>query len=112
MHSNSDRKEAIRCYKERKISQGIFVIRCALTKQSWVGQSRNLDAARNGAWFSLRHGSHIDKLLQAEWNRHGEDAFQYEILDVIDDDTSSLLIPDVLKKKKAYWIQQLNAHPL
>ena len=112
MDSKIDRKVAIRKFKEQKIPRGAFAVRCTATGQVWVGSSRNLDATRNSFWFALRIGSHLDKSLQAEWNAHGEPAFQYEILEKLDDDVAPLGIPDLLKEKRLDWIERLSARPL
>jgi hypothetical protein len=112
MPANVSRKEAIREFKERKVRAGIFAIRCAVNGHVWVGTSRNLDATRNGSWFSLRQGGHIDKPMQAEWNEHGEPAFQYEILEVLEDDLLPMAVHDLLKEKGPHWVAKLSARPL
>ena len=110
--SNIDKKEAIRKFKERKPLAGIFAIRCTANGRVWVGTSRNLDATRNGSWFSLRLGSHIDKPLQEEWNAHGEPAFEYEILETLESDLHPLAVADLLKEKGKHWVAQMSARPL
>ena len=106
------KKEAIRKFKEQNPSRGVYAIRCTATGRVWVGSSRNLDATRNGAWFMLRTGGHIDKPLQAEWNAHGEPAFQYEILETLDPDLHPMAAADLLKSKSHGWVAQLSANPL
>jgi hypothetical protein len=110
MASNEARKEAIRKFKERKPLLGAFAIRCTPSGRVWVGASRNLDATRNSFWFSLRQGSHPARSLQEEWNVHGEAAFQYEILERLDDDLVALAVADLLKEKVGYWVAQLGAN--
>ena len=112
MHSSAARKEAIRKFKERKPLRGAFAVRCTATGRIWVGSSRNLDATKNGSWFSLRNGSHLDKSLQTEWNAHGEDKFEYEILEKLEDDVSPLAVADLLKEKRSHWIARLGTRPL
>ncbi len=112
MESNADRKEAVRKYKEQKVRLGAYAIRCTASGQVWVGSSRNLDATRNGCWFMLRSGSFVDKALQAEWNNRGEESFQYEVLEVLDEDVSTFEVADLLKEKKRHWVAQLSALPL
>lgn len=112
MQSNTDKKEAIRKFKERKPLVGIFALRCTASGRAWVGTSRNLDATRNRSWFSLRNGSHIDKPLQAEWNAHGEAAFQYDILETLEGDLHPLAVADLLKEKGKHWVSELSARPL
>jgi hypothetical protein len=66
MQSNIEKKEAIRKFKEHKPLLGVYAVRCMASGRVWVGTSRNLDATRNGIWFSLRNGGYIDKALQRE----------------------------------------------
>ena len=112
MQSKDARKEAVRKFKERKPLLGAYAIRCTATSQVWVGASRNLDATRNSSWFCLRNGKHIDKPLQEEWKTHGETAFQYEILEKLDEDLHPLEVANLLKEKRGRWIAQLSARPL
>jgi hypothetical protein len=83
MNSSAARKEATRKFKEQKVQRGVFLIRCLRTAEVWIGSSRNLSATKNGTWFGLRIGSHMDKLLQKRWNEHGEESFRYEVLEVL-----------------------------
>ena len=106
------RKEAIREYKERKTLRGIFALRCTPTGRVWVGASPNLDAAKNGYWFGLRMGNHLDRTLQAEWTAQGEQSFTYEILEVLDHDVHPLELKDLLKSKQAEWVLKLSAGKL
>jgi hypothetical protein len=112
MQSKESRKELIREFKERKTLLGAYAVRCTATGKVWVGTSRNLDATKNGCWFCLRNGSHMDKSLQEEWNAQGESSFQYEILDKLKDDIHPLMVDDLLKEKKSTWVAQLGAQPL
>jgi hypothetical protein len=112
MSPNVNRKEAIRKYKLRKVSRGVFAVRCTATGQVWIDSSRNLDGAKNGLWFQLREELHRDKSLQTEWNTHGENAFQFEVLETLDDDVIPLGVPDLLKEKKGQWAARLGAKAL
>ena len=105
----ADRREAIRKYKEQKIPCGAFSVRCTATGQVWVGSARNLEAVRNRFWFCLRNGGHPDRALQAEWNAHGEPAFQFEVLETLADDVSPFAIADLLEEKQAHWVARLGA---
>ena len=112
MLSKETRKEAIKKFKARKPVLGVFAVRCTTTGRVWVGSSRNLHATKNGSWFGLRIGSHIDKSLQEEWNAQGESAFEYEVLEMLEDDVPTLSVSDLLKEKRNHWIAQLGARPL
>jgi hypothetical protein len=106
------KKEAIRKFKEQKPERGIFAVQCSVTGRTWVGCSRNLGANRNGLWFALRAGGHHEKSLQQEWNAQGDAAFEYRILEVLDEDLPSLNLSDVLKEKAGLWCAQLGARIL
>jgi hypothetical protein len=112
MPSRELRKESIRKFKEQKTLLGAYAVRCIVTGQVWVGVSRNLSATKNGCWFTLRNGLHLERSLQAEWNAQGESAFQYEILDTLEEGVHPLEVADLLKKKKSDWTAQLTAQPL
>jgi len=112
MPSKESRKEAIRQYKERKPLVGAYAIRCIVSGRVWVGVSRNLDATKNGSWFTLRNGLHREKSLQNEWNAHGEPSFAYEILVGLDEEIHPLELNDLLKEQKKVWLAQLDAQPL
>lgn len=112
MPTQETRKEAIRKFKEIKPALGIYAVRCPANGRAWVGMARNLDATRNRSWFSLRNGMHQNKSLQQEWNIHGEAAFQYEILERLEEDVHPLALDDLLKTKKRDWAARLNAQPL
>jgi hypothetical protein len=112
MQSKESRKEAVRKFKERKSLLGAYAVRCTVTGHVWVGVSKNLDATKNGSWFTLRNGSHREKSLQDEWNAHGESAFQYEILVGLDEEVHPLEVDDLLKEQKKIWIEQLGAQGL
>jgi hypothetical protein len=104
----AQKKEAIRQFKERKTNAGIYAVRCT-TGRVWVGASRNLDATRNGLWFSLRAGLHRDSALQREWSVQGEPAFTYDALEALPEDTPALSLPDVLKERRQHWLDALGA---
>ncbi len=76
-----NKREAKREFKSRKNTKGIFAIRCTASSEVWVGAHGDLPAARNGVWFLLRNGMHHNKQLQAAWNKHGADAFTFDILE-------------------------------
>jgi hypothetical protein len=104
------RRDAVRAYKERKFSQGIFAMRCAASGEAWVGQSRNLEQQPNGIWSSLRRGGHPNPALRAAFAAHGVGAFSFDVLEVIDDEGLSAYARDnLLKTRDAHWRAELGA---
>ena len=112
MQTKESRKELVRQYKELKVQAGVYVVRCIASGRAWVGTSRNLGATKNGLWFGLRAGLHRETSLQAEWNAQGEQAFEYEALEVLDEDVHTLNVFRALKEMNGKWVARLNAEPL
>jgi hypothetical protein len=104
-----NRKEAIAEYKNRKTPRGTFMVRFADDGPVWVDATPDLDAAKNGIVFTLRNGLHRNKDLQAEWDRQGEAAFRYEVLEKLEDDLAPMVWGDLLKEKKKEWVERLRA---
>ena len=107
------RRDAIRDYKERTISRGVFAVRCAPSGQVWVAVSRNLDQQQNSLWFGLKQGSYVNRDVQAAWTAHGEASLGYEVLEVFDDEAMSPIgRADLAKARLAHWLSELGAKKL
>jgi hypothetical protein len=112
MQLKVSRKELVRQYKELKPQVGIYAVRCIPSGRTWIGASRNLGATKNGLRFGLRSGLHRETSLQAEWNAEGEQAFEYEAVEVLDEDVHPLNVFGLLKEMKGKWVAALKAEPL
>ena len=104
-----DRKAAITAYKERKTIAGIFVVRCAASGETWVGQAPNLETIQNRIWFSLRHGNHTCRSLQAAWRAHGEAGVSFAECERLEDEESAYVRNALLKERLLHWRAELNA---
>lgn len=109
MDTKASRRELIQNYKNRKTPRGIFAVRCTATDEVWIGSSPNLDGARNSLWFQLNNGNHRNRSLQAAWTTHGQPAFQYEVLEQLDDDVAAFDVRDLLKERLQAWAAEMNA---
>jgi len=110
--SKASRRQIAEEFKERKVPQGIYAIRCTATGDVWVGSSTNLNAAQNSQWFQLRGGLHRSASLQQSWTHHTEQVFAFEVLEKFDEDVSPLLLNDLLRSKKKTWVETLQAQAL
>jgi hypothetical protein len=106
------RKAAIAEYKKRKNAPGIFVVRCARSGQTWIGQTLNLDTIQNRIWFSLRIGSHSNGELQQAWTAHGPDTLAFEPLEQLKDEEPPYVRDALLKERVTHWRTALNALPI
>jgi hypothetical protein len=108
--SRERKRELIAAYKERQARPGVFAVRCAAGGQVWVGSSRELANRQNGIWFALRLGTSLHKAMQQAWRDHGEAAFAYEELQIIDSDgLSAWSLDQALKDAAAAWRARLGA---
>lgn len=89
--------------REAPIS-GIYCITNTITGKQYVGRSLDL-ADRQVTHFShLRVGRHYNQYLQASFNKHGETAFTFTVLEECPIDISAT--------REQYWIDALNtAYP-
>lgn len=111
--SKLDRKALTRAYKERSVPVGVFAVTCTASGEVWVKASRNLDNQANRVWVTLRFGGHPNRTLQAAWTAHGEAAFEYRLLETLDDpDLGAHGLELWLKTRADHWRQQLGASAL
>lgn len=108
----ADRKAATAAYKERKSVAGIYAFRCEASGQSWVGRAPDLATIENRLRFTLRQGNHRQRSLQAAWNTHGPEAFQFEALERLEDEDIVYVRDRVLKERLAHWQATLSAEML
>jgi hypothetical protein len=47
--------------------------------------------------------------MQAAWNEHGADAFQYDILENFEEDLSPMQLGDLLRDRLKHWRAELGA---
>ena len=104
------RRDAIRDYKERKVSHGVFAVRCAPSGETWVGVSPNVTQMQNRIWFGLRQGGHPNLALRTTWAAHGEASFSFEVLETVDaGDLGAIGLDSLLKERTAHWRAALGA---
>ena len=106
---SNDRKAAIAAYKERKTFGGIYVVRCAVSGDVWVGQAPNLETIQNRIWFTLRQGGHPCRSLQAAWNAHGEAGLTFAECERLKDEESTYVRNALLKERVQHWRTELKA---
>lgn len=75
------KKELKKEYRLGHRTMGIFQIRNAVSGKVLIGKSTDLPGIINRHRFELQMGGHMNKELQADWNRLGADAFAFEVLD-------------------------------
>lgn len=60
---------------------GIYIISNVYNQKIYIGQAQNIRARWHKHRTALRHNCHDNKHLQAAWNKYGEKAFEFKILE-------------------------------
>ncbi|HWQ89561.1 MAG TPA: DUF2087 domain-containing protein [Desulfitobacteriaceae bacterium] len=104
------RKELKQEYRELKPEAGVYQIRNTINQKVQVQAATNLKTM-NGKLFQLQMGSHRNKRLQEEWRQYGEEAFAFEVLEVLEEKTDGYFDKkEELKKLEAKWLEQLQPY--
>lgn len=98
------RKEWIELYKQARKAAGVYCVRNDATGRLLLGSSVNLHGPLNRHRSELRYGSHRCAALQADWDRLGEEAFTFEILDRVPDALEGLERDDALRQLEQKWL--------
>ena len=64
---------------------GIYYIQNTITGQLYIGQSKNLSKRKSKHFSTLRNGSHFNKYLQRSFNKYGEEAFKFDVIEYCDE---------------------------
>ncbi len=105
------KKELIQQYKEMKTEAGVYLIRNTKNQKILVEATPNLKTI-NGKRFQLTMGGgHHNKQLAEEWKQYGEDAFEFEVLEVLEEKTEGFFDrKGELKKLEAKWLEKLQPY--
>ncbi|WP_448205896.1 GIY-YIG nuclease family protein [Azospirillum sp. sgz302134] len=107
-----DRKAAVAAYKERKAVAGVYAVRCAPSGTVWVGTAPDLGKIQNRLWFEFRLKGSPHRTLQAAWDEHGPDAFTFEVMESLKEETLPFARKAELKARLQHWSEALGAEAL
>lgn len=80
-----------------KKTSGIYIIRNVITNSVYVGSAAHLQKRWQEHFSKLRNNVHANAIMQNAWNKYGEIAFEFSVIeDIID---KSLLI-----SREQFWI--------
>jgi len=60
---------------------GIYAIRNTVTSRRYVGSSKDIELRWKQHLRKLRGGKHANPILQNAWNKYGEQAFEWLVLE-------------------------------
>ena len=107
-----DRKAAANAYKDRKMSPGVYAVRCGATGQCWAGSARDITTIWNRLSFTLRQGDDSRLSLQAAWRDHGADSFTFEVVEEVDAEDLIYGRDRALRERLDHWCETLPAEPI
>lgn len=103
-----DKKALTREYKETQRPMGVYQVRNTVNGKVLIGTSVDLPAILNRLRGELRLGGLRNRALQQDWNEHGPEAFEIEILDTLaPSDKPGYSPKDDLKALEALWLEKL-----
>jgi group I intron endonuclease len=79
-----DKRELKKQYKQTLPPMGIYKIENLGNGKILIGSSKNLPGKANSYKFQLKHGSHMNRQLQSDYNRFGEENFAFEVVDYLE----------------------------
>ncbi|MFH1051540.1 MAG: GIY-YIG nuclease family protein [bacterium] len=79
-----DKKKLKEEYKSVVQPKGIFTLKNTKNGKVFLGSSLNLKNKELTLKMSLNNGNHFNFALQEDWNKYGEDAFDYEVLETLE----------------------------
>lgn len=82
---------------------GIYAIRHMATGRVYVGSSLNIQQRVTKHRCLLRVKNHPSPSLQAAWIKYGEEAFVFEVMEIVDN-------PSDLLAREQYWMDQFMAY--
>lgn len=80
--------------------RGIYKIVNTINGKVYIGQSIRIKSRKIDHLRDLRQNKHINKHLQAAFNKYGEQNFKFEIIECYEDDFPI----EELTKREQYWI--------
>jgi group I intron endonuclease len=79
---------------------GVYVIRNTVNGKVYVGSAIRIDARWRLHLKNLREGNHHSWPLQVSWNKHGEAAFKFEVLEFLSDKKDTV-------SREQHWMDAL-----
>ncbi len=102
------RKELTREYKRTPKDMGVYIIRNAVNGKCFVGPSADVRSRLNRHRMDLRTNSERNSDLQHDWNSFGADAFEFEVVDLLEPAVGPGYDPaEDLQVLESLWVEKL-----
>lgn len=106
----STKKELKQQYKELKTPMGVMMIKNNVSNNFFIDINKDVKSYINRHRFQLKMGVHRLKDMQNEWNQYGEEAFSFEVLELLpyDEKEERTDYMEELEIMKIIWIEKLS----
>jgi group I intron endonuclease len=81
------------------VARCIYKIINVVNNKFYVGSAVNFEKRKARHIWRLRRGDHSNKHLQAAWEKYGEKAFVFAVVEVVDEDVNLLLAENIWLKE-------------
>jgi len=85
---------SVRLSSKKPIRAGIYMIYCSGNGMAYIGSSMGLYQRLTKHGVLLRDNAHKTPHLQNAWNRYGEDAFSFRVIEFCDGEQTSQSLLD------------------
>ena len=104
-----DKKDLKKTYLQTGTQAGVYKVECLENGRILLGSSTNAPGILNSHRFQLKMGTHRSTELQEDWNRFGESAFSFEMVDTLKKkDDPAVDINEELKELETLWRDKLS----
>ncbi len=83
-------------------TSGIYQITCTPTGKIYIGSAIDLHLRRQQHLADLRASRHVNRHLQNAWNKHGEAAFVFSVIE--------LVLSSFLLEREQYWLDKRKSY--
>lgn len=95
----------------------IYKLECSKTGRVYIGKTQNPKTRREQHFSSLKSGKHPVKLMQSDYNKYGEESFDFAVLEIVERKpveidlnqtryTDSLREKELMEQYKSYLPEQ------
>jgi group I intron endonuclease len=84
-------------------SPGIYKITCTANDKIYIGSSAHMRQRWNEHRSYLQRGKHHNRHLQFAWNKYGESAFVFGVLELV-------MFVEYLHEREQYWLDHFRAY--
>jgi group I intron endonuclease len=71
---------------------GIYLIRCETTGETYIGSSGSIFTRWGQHTHQLQENKHVNRYLQAAWNKYGATDFVFSILELVPSEAERFII--------------------